>query len=443
VGRPEPARAPDPGREDGGLGSRRRRARVSDLDDLRRRSGVAPQPRPRRPVRTAAHRTHLPVGPDGAAEQDRSDRRHVDDRETRRIRRPGWHHPGRPPARRQLPDHRAQMVHLRTDVRHLPRPRAGTERPVLLLRAPGPARRCPQHLPAAATQGQARQPLQREQRSGIRQHPRLARRRRRPRRAHHRRDGEHDPPGLHARLGDRHAGGHFAGRAPRRAPQRVRRHTGRSTADAQRPRRPGRRGGGLHHRRNVARRADRPGRVRRHAGRAAAADLARGQQVLRVQTRTGPRRRSPGMSGRQRLHRGLTDAAALPRGPADVGVGRFWQRGRPRHPAGDGQTTRVAAGVLRRTRPSGRRRHPARCRGGLAEERVHRRRHHPIPRSPHRRRHGPRPARITAGPARTPGSRRRLPCHQAHRRLGQRLRHPAPGIDVAAIIERSSPKVSS
>ena len=60
-------------------------------------------------------------------------------------------------------------------------------------------------------------------------------------------------------------------------------------------------------------------------------------QVLDVQARALPRGRVPRVPRRQRLRRGVGDAAALPREPAGLDLGGLGQRPVPRRPAGDGQ----------------------------------------------------------------------------------------------------------
>ncbi len=111
-----------------GVGCRRRRSPVPDLDDLRGGAGAAHDSRPRRAVRAAADVDHLRPRPAAAADQAGPDRRHVDDREAGRLGRAGEHDHGRPGRRRQLPADRAQVVHVRTDVGPVPDPRPGARR---------------------------------------------------------------------------------------------------------------------------------------------------------------------------------------------------------------------------------------------------------------------------------------------------------------------------
>ena len=68
-----------------------------------------------------------------------------------------------------------------------------------------------------------------------------------------------------------------------------------------------------------------------------------------------PRRRGARVPRRQRLCRGVGDAAPLPRGPAELDLGGLGQRPVPRRPAGDGEEPGRARGLLRR----GRRRAPS------------------------------------------------------------------------------------
>ena len=73
----------------------------------------------------------------------------------------------------------------------------------------------------------------------------------------------------------------------------------------------------------------------------------RGDEVLGLQARAGPRGRGARVPRRQRLHRGLGDAAAVPRRPAGLDLGGLRQRRGARRAAGDGQGARGAAGVHR------------------------------------------------------------------------------------------------
>ena len=83
----------------------------------------------------------------------------------------------------------------------------------------------------------------------------------------------------------------------------------------------------------------------------------------------GARRRGARVPGRQRLRRGLGDAAALPRRAAELDLGGLGQRRRARRAAGDGQGARGPAGVPGRVR-AGRRRRPAARRPPRARARA-------------------------------------------------------------------------
>ena len=216
-------------------------------------------------LRAAADQPRIRPRAQGAADQGRHHRGHVDDREAGRLRRPRRHHAGHPQRRRQLQPDRAQVVHLGADVRRLPGARAGAGRAALLLPAAGAARRHPQPDVPAAAQGQARQPRQRLERGRVRRRHRVAGRRGGPRRADHHRDGQPHPAGLHAGQRDQHAHRSDPRHPPRPAPKGVRRVPDRPAADAQRAGRPRRRGRGRHdgrdadgrrHRQRGARRRD-------------------------------------------------------------------------------------------------------------------------------------------------------------------------------------------
>ena len=92
-------------------------------------------------------------------------------------------------------------------------------------------------------------------------------------------------------------------------------------------------------------------RRRRRRGRVPAARDA-GAQVLDLQARPGPRGRGAGVPGRQRLRRGVGDAAALPREPAGLDLGGVGQRPVPRRAARDGE---AAPPRWRRSSPRSRR----------------------------------------------------------------------------------------
>ena len=240
-----------------------------------------------------------------AGRQAGPDRRHVDDGEAGRLRRPRQHHDGDEDGRRQLPHHRPQVVHVRPDGRPLHGPGPDAGRPELLPAAQGPARRHPQRDAPAAAQGQAGQPLERLRRGRVRQRDGLARRRGGPRRPDHPRHGQRDPPGLRAGRRDRPAPWRHPRGAPREPPCGVRQEAHRPAPDGQRPRRPGHRVRGRHHGRAAAGRRGRPrGERRRRREGLQAAGPGR-HQVPRLQAGPGARRRGPGMPGRQRLRRGV------------------------------------------------------------------------------------------------------------------------------------------
>ena len=149
-----------------------------------------------------------------------------------------------------------------------------------------------------------------------------------------------------------------AGDVARRAPQRVRQAPGRPAADGQRARRPRDRVRGG----DRARAAPRA-RLRRGADDPSADAFKRLAtavgQVPRLQARPRPRLRGAGVPGRQRLRRGVGDAAPVPRGAAGLDLGGLGQRHGPRRPARAGPQPRGARRLLRR----GRRRPPAPTRG--------------------------------------------------------------------------------
>ena len=159
-GRPRPARravgvgpagrARGPGRQVLRLVPGRGGPRLPDLDDLRRRARAAAHPRARR--RSASRCSPRAPTTSGCAppptkrgliagmamteKQGGSDVRA--NTTARRAAR-----------RRHVRAHRPQVVHLRADVRRVPRARAGARRPVLLPAAAGAARRHPQRDAAA------------------------------------------------------------------------------------------------------------------------------------------------------------------------------------------------------------------------------------------------------------------------------------------------------
>lgn len=186
--------------------------RLPRLDDVRGGPRPASRPGPRQDVRTPADQPCVRVRSAHPRREARAARGHGHDGEAGRHRCARQHDRRRTTDGRNLAVARPQVVHERPDERPLPRARPGPGGSVLLPGPPGPAGRQPQHVPYPAPQGQARQPLQRQQRAGVRRHGGLASRRRGPGRAHHHRHGHHDAPGLRPRF--RHA-------APvRRSPRR-------------------------------------------------------------------------------------------------------------------------------------------------------------------------------------------------------------------------------
>ena len=112
------------------------RGRLPDLDDLLGDPGAAQPARARRRVGTALHHRRLRPAPSSRAREARRARRHGDDREAGRLRRPRQHDDGaadeRRRARRRVRADRPQVVLLGADVRRLPRPRPGRRRDLLL-----------------------------------------------------------------------------------------------------------------------------------------------------------------------------------------------------------------------------------------------------------------------------------------------------------------------
>ena len=214
--------------------------------------------------------------------------------------------------RRRVAARRAQVVLLGADERRVPRPRAGAGRALVL-----PRRAAAAGLPDRPAEGQARQPLERVGRDRARRRRRPARRRGGARRADDHRDGRPHAARLRARLDGADAARGRRGDAPRRAPRRVRPPARRAAADGERARRPLRRVGGGDGDRAAAR-----ARVRRGRRRVPAAG-DRGREVLGLQADAGARRGGARVPRRQRLRRGVAAAAALPREPAQLDLGRL------------------------------------------------------------------------------------------------------------------------
>ena len=199
----------------------RRRARLPDHDDLRGGARAAHDARARRRVDPEAHRGGLraraaaPTSASAKCGMAMTEKQGGSD-----VRANTTTAPRR--RRRRVPADRPQVVLQRADVRRLPRPREDRRGRLLLPRPAHPARRLAQHLPPAAPQGQARQPLQRLERGRVRPDVGPARRRGRPRRADDHRDGRPHAAGLRDRQRDRHARRRRRRDLAHRAPQRVR-----------------------------------------------------------------------------------------------------------------------------------------------------------------------------------------------------------------------------
>ena len=175
-----------------------------------------------------------------------------------------------------------------------------------------------------------------------------------PRRGDDHRDGHAHPPGLRDRLRGRHPPRGRRGGLARAPPQRVRRAAVRAAADAQRARRPRARVRGRDRDRAAARPLLRRGRrdvpALRHGG----------PEVLGLQARHRARGRVARVPRRQRLRRGVADAAAAARLAAERHLGGLGQRDEPRRAARDGARARRAARVPGRVRAGPRRRRAAR-----------------------------------------------------------------------------------
>ena len=102
--------------------------------------------------------------------------------------------------------------------------------------------------------------------------------------------------------------------------------------------------------------------LRRPARGGAAPDRAAAGQVLGLQAHAGADGRGARVPRRQRLRRGVADAAPLPRGAAQLGLGGVRQRQRPRRAPRAVPRARGAGRLDHRGRPGPRRRRPARPR---------------------------------------------------------------------------------
>ena len=160
-------------------------------------------------------------------------------------------------------------------------------------------------------------------------------------------------------LGD--APGDARGGPSRTPPGRVRRTARRAAGDAQRARRSGDRVRGRDRRGDPAR-----AQLRRPARRRVPAVRNRGDEVLDQQARGRPRVRGARVPRRQRLRRGVGDAAAVSRRAAELDLGGLGQRRRAGRAARDRIRARRSAGVPGRVRSGGRRRSAARCPPGGA-----------------------------------------------------------------------------
>ena len=277
---------------------------VPGLDDLLGGAGAAGRSRARRGVGAAAHAPRL---------RARRAVRDGDDGEAGRLGRPRGHDAG-DPGRRRLRPARPQVVLLAPDGRRLPRAGPGARRAHLLR---GRARRGDG---APAPEGQARHALARLVRGRVPRRAGPAAGRGGPRRRDDHRDGHAHA----ARLRDRERGDDAArrrrGRPPRAPPRRVRRPARRAAADGQRARRPrdrvrGRDGVGA------------PARPRLRRGRPRVPPLRhRGHEVLDLQAGDGARGRGARVPRRQRLRRGVADAAAAARRAAQRDLGGLGQR---------------------------------------------------------------------------------------------------------------------
>ena len=227
-------------------------------------------------------------------------------------------------------------------------------RPLLLRGAAGPRRRQPQPPRRRTAQGQAGEPVERVLGAGAPRHLGAAARRGGPGGAHDHRDGGGDPARLRARVRVADAPGAGGGVLARRAPLGLRRAAGRQAADAERGRRPRRGVRGRHRAGDAARSGGR--RRRRPARGGAATDRAAAGEVLGLQAHPDDGRRGAGVPGRQRLRRGVGDAAAVPRVAAELDLGGLGERQRPRRAAGAVPRAGGAERLDRRGGPGPRRR---------------------------------------------------------------------------------------
>ena len=134
-------------------------------------------------------------------------------------------------------------------------------------------------------------------------------------------------------------------------------------------------------------------------------------------------RSSAGVPRRQRLRRGVRDAAALPRGPAELDLGGLGERPVPRRAAGDGQEPGLGRRLLRRG--LGGIRSPARSLRLRAARGPRRHGRDRVARALTGRANGAGAPGIAPDPLRRRGRRRRLLRLPPGRRLGPGVRHPA------------------
>ena len=319
-------------------------ARARGIRPARRMDAAAAEPRVRAGARRRARRDEA-VGA----------RRHGDDREAGRLRRAREHDARRADAAStargarefRLTGHKwfcsAPMSDAFLVLAQAPR------RAQLLLRAARAARRVAERVPHPATEGQARQPLERVERDRARRHAW---------RGSSASEGRgvativqmvHAHP---ARLRDRHRRRDAAvgrrGGVARAAPQRVRRAA----------RRPARDGGGRRRPRARVRGGDAHGHAARALPTTATPDDAEqafrrlataGLEVLGVQARTAARVRGARVPRRQRLHRGVPARPALPGAAGARDLGGLGQRHRPRRAARARARARGVRRVLRRS----------------------------------------------------------------------------------------------
>ncbi len=167
-------------------------------------------------------------------------------------------------------------------------------------------------------------------------------------------------------------------------------------------------------------------RPRRPARGGAAPDRAAAGEVLGLQAHPDDGGRGAGVPGRQRLRRGVRDAAALPRVAAELDLGGLGQRQRPRRAARARPRAGGARGLDHRGRPAPAARTPgstgrSRTCSPMLGDTDHARGVRP----PAGRPDGRLPAGLAAGAVRPRRGRRRLLRHAAGHRLRRHARHAA------------------